>query len=67
MAEIGLRTRMLVKDIMSSPVVTVPENTPIDKTAQLMSDGRLDMTSLTSILVLNPISAMIHQPQYDMI
>ncbi len=41
MAEIGLRTRMLVKDVMSSPVVTVPENTPVDKTAQLMSDGRL--------------------------
>jgi signal-transduction protein with cAMP-binding, CBS, and nucleotidyltransferase domain len=41
MAEIGLRTRMLVKDVMTSPAVTVPENTPIDKTAQLMSDGRL--------------------------
>ena len=30
MAEIGLRTRMLVKDVMSSPVVTVPENMYID-------------------------------------
>ena len=48
MAEIGLRTRMLVKDVMSSPVVTVPENTPVDKTAQLMSDGGLGCIIVTS-------------------
>jgi signal-transduction protein with cAMP-binding, CBS, and nucleotidyltransferase domain len=48
MAEIGLRTRMLVKDVMSSPAVTVPENTQIDKTAQLMSDGRLGCIIVTS-------------------
>ena len=41
MAEIGLRTRMLVKDVMSSPAITVPEDTSIDKTAQLMSDRKL--------------------------
>jgi signal-transduction protein with cAMP-binding, CBS, and nucleotidyltransferase domain len=48
MAEIGLRTRMLVKDVMSSPAVTVPENTPIDKTAQIISDGRLGCIIVTS-------------------
>jgi signal-transduction protein with cAMP-binding, CBS, and nucleotidyltransferase domain len=48
MAEIGLRTKMLVKDVMSSPAATVPENTPIDKTAQLMSDGRLGCIIVTS-------------------
>jgi len=48
MAEIGLRTRMLVKDVMSSPAVTVSEDTPIDKTAQLMSDGRLGCIIVTS-------------------
>jgi signal-transduction protein with cAMP-binding, CBS, and nucleotidyltransferase domain len=48
MAEIGLRTKMLVKDVMSSPAVSVPENTPIDKTAQLMSDGRLGAIIVTS-------------------
>jgi len=47
MAEIGLRTRMLVKDVMSSPVVTVLENTSVDKTAQLMSDGRLGCIIVT--------------------
>ena len=41
MAEIGLRTRMLVKDVMTSPAVTVPENTPVDKTAQLMGSDKL--------------------------
>jgi signal-transduction protein with cAMP-binding, CBS, and nucleotidyltransferase domain len=41
MAEIGLRTRMLVKDVMTSPAITVPENTTVDKTAQLMSNDRL--------------------------
>jgi signal-transduction protein with cAMP-binding, CBS, and nucleotidyltransferase domain len=48
MAEIGLRTRMLVKDVMSSPAVTVPENTPVDKTAQLMIEGRLGCIIVTS-------------------
>jgi CBS domain-containing protein len=48
MAEIGLRTRMLVKDVMSSPAVTVPENTSVDKTAQLMSGGRLGCIIVTS-------------------
>jgi len=48
MAEIGLRPRMLVKDIMSSPAITVPEDTPVDKTAQLMSDGRLGCIIVTS-------------------
>jgi CBS domain-containing protein len=41
MAEIGLRSRMLVKDVMSSPVVTVPEDAPVNKTAQLMNQGRV--------------------------
>jgi CBS domain-containing protein len=39
---------MLVKDVMSSPAVTVPENTSIDKTAQIMSDGRLGCIIVTS-------------------
>ena len=41
MAEIGLRSRMLVKDVMSSPAITVPEGTPINKTAQLMNKNRV--------------------------
>lgn len=48
MAEIGLRTRMLVKDVMTSPVVTVPEDAPVDKTAQLMSSDRLGCIIVTS-------------------
>jgi len=36
MAEIDLRTRMVVKDVMTSPVITVDENTSIGHTAQLM-------------------------------
>ena len=44
----GLRTRILVKDVMSSPAVTTPENTPIDKTAQLMSSDRLGCIIVTS-------------------
>ena len=48
MAEIGLRTRMLVKDVMSSPAVTVPEDTPVDKTAQLMSTDKLGCIIVTS-------------------
>jgi len=36
MAEIGLRSKMLVKDVMSSPAVTVEENAPANKVAELM-------------------------------
>jgi len=37
MAEIGLRSKLLVKDVMSSPPVTVDENAPVNKVAQLMA------------------------------
>lgn len=36
MAEIGIRPKMLVKDVMTSPVVTIGENQTIYKAAQLM-------------------------------
>jgi len=36
MADIGIRPKMLVKDIMTSPVVTISENQTIYKAAQLM-------------------------------
>jgi len=48
MAEIGLRTRMLVKDVMTSPAVTVAEDAPVDKTAQLMSNDKLGCIIVTS-------------------
>ena len=48
MAELGLRTRMLVKDVMSSPAVTASENTTIDKTAQAMSNDRLGCIIVTN-------------------
>lgn len=48
MAEIGLRTRMLVKDVMSSPVITVDEDATVDKAAQLMADSRIGCIVVTS-------------------
>jgi CBS domain-containing protein len=36
MAELGMRPRMLVKDAMTSPVLTVDEKVTVDKVAQLM-------------------------------
>jgi CBS domain-containing protein len=36
MAEIGLRSKMLVKDVMSSPAVTVDETVTANKVAELM-------------------------------
>ncbi len=47
MAELGLRTRMLVKDVMSSPVITVDENSKVDKVAQLMEAQRLGCIIVT--------------------
>lgn len=48
MSEIGLRTRMLVKDAMSSPVVTTDENAPTDKIAKLMNENSLGCVIVTS-------------------
>ena len=47
MAEIGLRSKMLVKDVMSSPVITVGENEKVDKTAQLMKLQKLGCIIVT--------------------
>jgi CBS domain-containing protein len=46
MSEIGLRPKMLVKDVMTSPVVTVREDAPANKVATLM-----DKHSLGAIVV----------------
>lgn len=36
MAEMGIRTRMLVKDVMSSPTITIDEEASVHKVAQRM-------------------------------
>jgi len=41
MAEIGIRERMLVKDVMSSPVITIDENETADKAARLMDKNNV--------------------------
>ena len=41
MSEIGLRTRMVVKDVMSSPVVTLDENATSNEVANLMDENEL--------------------------
>ncbi len=41
MSDLGLRARMLVKDVMSSPVITVGLNEKVDKVAKLMEMQRL--------------------------
>ena len=48
MSEIGLRTKMIVKDVMSSPVVTMDENESSNKAAAVM-----DQNDLGSIIVTN--------------
>ncbi len=41
MSEIGMRTRMLVKDVMTSPVVTIAETAAANKVAELMLDNKV--------------------------
>ncbi len=41
MSELGMRTRMLVKDVMSSPVVIVEEAASANKVAGLMLDNKV--------------------------
>jgi len=48
MAEIGLRPKMLVKDVMASPVVTVNEGESSYKVAQLMEQNDVGCIVVTS-------------------
>jgi CBS domain-containing protein len=48
MSEIGLRTKMLVRDVMSSPVITMDEDETANKTAENM-----DMKDLGAVIVQN--------------
>ena len=41
MSEIGLRTRMLVKDVMTSPVVVTEEEASANKVAKLMQESKV--------------------------
>jgi CBS domain-containing protein len=48
MSEIGLRTRMLVKDAMSSPVLTTDEEASSNKVARLMDENKVGAVVVTS-------------------
>jgi CBS domain-containing protein len=48
MSEIGLRTRLVVKDVMSSPVVTLGEDATSNKVANLMDENDLGCVIVTN-------------------
>jgi CBS domain-containing protein len=48
MSDIGLRTRMVVKDIMSSPVVILSEDTTSNKVANIMDENDLGCVIITN-------------------
>lgn len=48
MAEIGIRERMLVKDVMSSPAIAIGEKETADKAAQLMEKNSVGCIIVTS-------------------
>jgi CBS domain-containing protein len=48
MSEIGLRTRMVVKDVMSSPVVTLDGDTTSNKVANIMDENELGCVIVTN-------------------
>jgi CBS domain-containing protein len=48
MSEIGLRPRMLVKDVMSSPVVTTEEDASSNKVARLMDEHKVGAVVITN-------------------
>jgi CBS domain-containing protein len=48
MSEIGLRPKMLVKDVMSSPAITIEENAPANRVANLMEKHDLGCVIVTS-------------------
>lgn len=48
MSDIGLRSRMLVRDVMSSPVITIEEDAPANSAAELMDKHGLGCIIVTS-------------------
>lgn len=48
MSDIGLRTKMVVKDIMSSPVITLHEDATSNKVAHLMDENDLGCVIITN-------------------
>jgi CBS domain-containing protein len=48
MSDIGLRSKMLVKDAMSSPVITIDEKTPANRSAVLMEKNDLGCVVVTN-------------------
>jgi signal-transduction protein with cAMP-binding, CBS, and nucleotidyltransferase domain len=48
MAEIGLRTKMLVKDVMTSPAITILENDTANKVATLMDKHEVGCIIVTT-------------------
>ena len=48
MAEIGVRERMLVKDVMSSPVITVNEDASVNEVSRLMEQHKIGCIIVTS-------------------
>jgi CBS domain-containing protein len=48
MSEIGLRTKMLVKDVMSSPVLTTDEDASSNVIARLMNENKLGCVIVTN-------------------
>ncbi len=48
MSELGIRSRMLVKDVMSSPAITIRENERIDRAAQLMDKHNIGCLIVTT-------------------
>lgn len=54
MSELGLRTRMLVRDVMSSPVITMDEDETTNKAA-----ANMDMHDLGAVIVTNKVGKSI--------
>ncbi len=47
MAEMGMRERMLIKDVMSSPVITVNEDASVNEVARLMEQYKVGCIIVT--------------------
>ena len=47
LADIEIRTRMLVKDVMTSPVITISENSSINEVARLMDEHKIGSIVVT--------------------
>jgi len=58
MADLGIRSRILVKDVMTSPVITIGEDGTVDKVGELMDKHKIDCVIVNTKKNAKPVGVI---------